>query len=54
MCGWGGCESRTCLNAPTLESFYTHALCNTYLSGCTVGPSGKGCTDAITSCTDLP
>ncbi|CAD8122300.1 unnamed protein product [Paramecium sonneborni] len=55
LCGWNGCESRTCLNAPVLTSgsLYTHSLCNKYLQSCTVNPEQTGCIPQFTSCEQI-
>ncbi|CAD8207770.1 unnamed protein product [Paramecium octaurelia] len=55
LCGWNGCESRTCSNAPILASgqIYTHVSCSSYLNTCTLNADQTGCVAKFTSCTDV-
>ncbi|CAD8125019.1 unnamed protein product [Paramecium sonneborni] len=55
LCGWNGCENRSCLNAPILQSgsLYTHQQCNQYLSSCTINSNQTGCVPQFTSCDQI-
>ncbi|CAD8170519.1 unnamed protein product [Paramecium octaurelia] len=55
LCGWNGCENRTCLNAPIASSgqLYTHKQCNSYLSSCTLNADQTGCVSQFSSCDQI-
>ncbi|CAD8114581.1 unnamed protein product [Paramecium primaurelia] len=55
LCGWNGCEDRTCFNAPILNlgQLYTHSSCNSYLNSCTLNANQTGCVNQFTTCDQI-
>ncbi|CAD8061871.1 unnamed protein product [Paramecium primaurelia] len=51
-CVWvGSCVNRTCNNAPISANYDTHQECYTFLSSCTVVPTGLGgCMTQLSTC----